>query len=118
MFEADNENVADDDLVITMDINIFIMSSKIFQYLDQYPDYKVSCISFNLSAKFFQNCWNTTLHLGLQVWLPTYWEAAQDKEAGGQFAMAMIAMSGGMWKDVTGYNKFSGELEKLIEDYR
>ena len=68
------------------------MSPKILQYLYQFPDYL--------------------------VWIPLYFDVAQIREPGETFGQNLIAMSGGLWKNVTGYDNFNGNLEKLVEDYR
>jgi len=93
MFAAENSHVSDTDIVVTVDINLFVMTPKILQFLDQYP--------------------------GMKVWIPQYHDTADISTGTGEtFNLNLIAMRAGAWKQITGYNDVGGDLEKLIQHFR
>ena len=53
-----------------------------------------------------------------KVWVPGYWEEAHLDFFGAGFNMNLLAMYGGFWKNVTSYNRFNGDVEKVVEDYK
>ena len=93
MFASDNPQVSDTDIVVTVDINLFVMTPNILRFLDQHPN--------------------------MNVWLPQYFDTADIATGTGEtFNLNLIAMKAGAWKHITGYNDVGGDLEKLIQHFR
>ena len=93
MFASDNDNVDDNDIVITVDINLFVMTRDILVYLDQSPD--------------------------MVAWVPQYHDTADISSGTGEtFNQNLVAMRAGDWARVTGYDEAGRDLGALVQRYR
>ena len=89
LFAIDNENVDDEDIVVTADSNLFVMSKDILDFLYQYP---------NMTA-----------------WVPKYHDTVKQSGPDGTFNQNLIAMKAKMWRQITRYD---GKLKNLIQHFR
>ena len=90
MFAVDHPLVEETDIVVTVDCNMFVMSSKILQYLFQHPN--------------------------KNAWVPKYHETVGVGIGPGEtFPMGLTAMKAEQWKRISGYD---GDLNKLVQMYR
>ena len=90
MFAVDNEAVADTDLVITVDINLFVMTKEILRPVLSQP--------------------------GMTAWVPQYTDTASIPTGRGEtFNQNLVAMRAGVWRDITGYQ---GDIQELVRHYR
>lgn len=92
MFAGDNAAVADIDIVLTVDANMFVMSPEIIRPLFSNPDMVAWVLNWNLlnytgEGEYFRDT----------------------------FAMNLLAMRAATWKEVTGYQ---GSIEGLVKHYR
>ena len=90
MFASDNKHVDDNDIVVTVDINLFVMTRDILKFLYQDPD--------------------------MVAWVPQYHDTADISTGNGEtFNQNLIAMRAGMWRRMTGYD---GNLDNLVKHFR
>ena len=89
LFAIDNENVDEEDIVVTADSNLFVMSKDILDFLDKHP---------NMTA-----------------WVPKYHDTVKQAGPDGTFNQNLIAMKAKMWRQITGYD---GKLKNLIQHFR
>ena len=90
MFAVDNEAVADTDLVITVDINLFVMTEQILSPVFSRPS--------------------------MTAWVPQNADTADISTGRGEtFNQNLVAMRAADWKKITGYQ---GDLQKLVRTYR
>lgn len=89
MFAGENKNVEDNDIIVTVDCNMFVMSRTILLYLKQYP---------NMTA-----------------WVPKYYDTIENRGSDGTFPQVLVAMKSSTWKEITG---FDGKLENLVQHYK
>ena len=90
MFAGDNIHVAEDDIVMTVDINMFVMTEKIIAPILESP--------------------------GMVAWVPQYSESADISTGRGEtFNQNLVAMRAADWRDVT---KYRWNLEELVRYYR
>ena len=90
MFAGDNVNVAEGDIVMTVDINLFVMTEKLISPLLEQP--------------------------GRVAWVPQYTDTADISSGRGEtFNQNLVAMTAADWREVTGY---SGDIEELVRYYR
>ena len=89
LYAIENENVDDEDIVVTVDSNLFVMSKDILDFLDQYSN--------------------------MTVWVPKYHDTLNGTGPDATFNQNLIAMKAKMWKKITGYE---GKLNDLIHKYR
>ena len=92
MFAGDNAAVADTDIVLTVDVNLFVMSPEIIRPLLSSPDMVAWILNWN-----YQNY--------------TGWGEYFQKT----FNMNLLAMRAASWREVTGYY---GSTEGLVRQYR
>ena len=91
MFAGDNAAVAETDIVVTVDANMFVMSPEIIRPLISSPD----MVAWILQDK----------HEG-QEEVPYYRHT---------FCVCLMAMRAASWREVTGYK---GSIEDLLKHYR
>ena len=92
MFAGDNAAVAETDIVLSVDANLFVMSPDIILPLTSSPD----MVAWILN-------WNYKNYTGPgQYFTKT-------------FALGLMAMRAASWKEFTGYN---GSIEGLVKYYR
>ena len=89
LFAGENENVDDDDIVVTVDCNMFIMSRDILHYLIQHPT--------------------------MTAWVPKYYDTIEHTGPDGTFNQNLVAMKSKTWREITG---FDGNLENLVQHYK
>ena len=90
MFAVDNDAVADTDLVITVDINLFVMTKEIISPMLSQP--------------------------GMTAWVPQYTDTAHISTGKGEtFNQNLVAMKAAAWRDITGYQ---GDIQELVRRYR
>ena len=90
IFAVDNEAVADTDLVITVDINLFVMTEEILSPLLSQPS--------------------------MTAWVPQYADTADISTGRGEtFNQNLVAMRAADWRKITGYQ---GDLTELVRHYR
>ena len=90
MFAGDNIQVAEDDIVMTVDINMFVMTEKIIAPILESP--------------------------GMIAWVPQYSDSADISTGRGEtFNQNLVAMRAASWRDVTRYR---WNLEELVRYYR
>ena len=90
MFAGDNIHVAEDDIVMTVDINMFVMTEKIIAPILESP--------------------------GMVAWVPQYSDSADISTGRGEtFNQNLVAMRAASWRDVTRYRR---NLEELVRYYR
>ena len=82
-------NVDEEDIVVTADSNLFVMSTDILDFLYQYP---------NMTA-----------------WVPKYHDTVKQAGPDGTFNQNLIAMKAKIWRQITGYD---GKLKNLIQHFR
>ena len=92
MFAGDNTAVADTDIVVAVDANMFVMTPEIIRPLLSSPD-KVAWV-INWSTENYTENWR-------------YFEMT--------FNMNLLAMRAADWRKVTGYQ---GSIEGLLIQYR
>ena len=92
MFAGDNAAVADTDIVLTVDANLFVMSPEIIRPLLSSPDMVAWVLNWN-----YENYTNN-------------WTFLQNT-----FGIGLMAMRAASWKEVTGYQ---GSIEGLVKQYR
>ena len=92
MFAGDNAAVAETDIVLTVDVNLFVMSPEIIRPLISSPD----------SVAWVLN-WNYENYTGPGEYFKK------------TFNMNLLAMRPASWREVTGYK---GSIEGLVEHYR
>ena len=92
MFAVDNAAVADTDIVLTVDANLFVMSPEIIRPLLSSPDMVAWVLNWN-----YENYTNN-------------WTFLQNT-----FGIGLMAMRAASWKKVTGYQ---GSIEGLVKQYR
>ena len=90
MFAGDNSAVAETDIVVTVDVNLFVMSPEIIRPLLSSPDMVAWIIN-----------WDYRNYTG-----PSEYQT---------FNMNLLAMRPVTWRDVTGYK---GSIEDLVKQYR
>ena len=95
MFAGDNPAVADNDIVLNVDANLFVMSQEIIRPLISSPDMVAWVLNWNHenytnNERFKQPFQNT-------------------------FNMNLLAMRAASWKEVAGYR---GSTEGLVRQYR
>ena len=90
MFAVDNVHVAEDDIVMTVDINMFVMTEKIIAPLLESP--------------------------GMEAWVPQYSDTADISTGHGEtFNQNLVAMRAGSWREVTRYR---WNLKELVRYYK
>ena len=89
MFAGENKNVDDEDIIVTVDCNMFVMSRAVLHYLVKYP---------NMTA-----------------WVPKYYDTIEYQGPDGTFNQNLVSMKSKTWKDITG---FDGKLENLVQQYK
>ena len=92
MFAGENPAVADSDIVLAVDANLFVMSPEIIRPLLSSPDMVAWVLNWN-----YQNF--------------TY-EGEYFKKT---FGIGLMAMRAASWREVTGYQ---GSIEGLVKQYR
>ena len=90
MFAGDNPAVADTDIVLSVDANLFVMSPEIIWALTSFPD-MVAWIHDADSMTKKDHYWKNT------------------------FCLCFMAMRAASWREITGYN---GNIEALVKHYR
>ena len=90
MFAGDNVNVAENDIVMTVDVNLFVMTPEIITPILARP--------------------------GLVAWVPQYSDTADISSGRGEtFNQNLVALRAADWRRVTGYK---GSIEDLVRYYR
>ena len=92
MFAGDNAAVAETDIVVTADVNLFVMSPEIIRPLLSSPNMEAWIIN-----------WNYDNYTGPEEYFKK------------TFKMSLMAMKPATWREVTGYN---GSIEGLVKYYR
>ena len=92
MFAGDNAAVAETDIVVTVDANMFVMSPEIIRPIISSPE-RVTWV-INWSSENYTENWR-------------YFEVT--------FNMNLLAMRAADWRKVTGYQ---GSIEGLLSHYR
>ena len=92
MFAGDNPAVADTDIVLAVDANLFVMSPEIIGPLVSSPDMVAWVLNWN-----YQNYTG-----GGQYFKKT-------------FGIGLMAMRAADWREITGYR---GSIEALLRHYR
>ena len=92
MFAGDNAAVAETDIVVTVDVNLFVMSPEIIRPLLSNPD-MVAWVLY----------WSYTNYTGPGEYFRK------------TFNMNLLAMRPASWREVTGYK---GSIEGLVRNYR
>ena len=95
MFAGDNAAVADTDIVVTVDANLFVMSPEIIRPLISSPDRVAWVINWS-----YENYTGSTLNL---------------KYFQNTFSAGLMAMRAASWMEVTGYR---GSIEGLVNYYK
>ena len=95
MFAGDNPAVADTDIVLSVDANMFVMSPEIIQPLTSSPDMVTWLIN-----------WNYENYTGTRLRFPFFQNT---------FRLGLMAMRAATWIEVTGYQ---GSIEGLVQYYR
>jgi len=93
MFAGDNPAVADTDIVISVDINLFVMTPEIIRPLISSPDMVAWIMDVGLPNNYTNK--------------GNYWPKT--------FALGFMAMRAASWREITGYN---GSIEGLVRHYR
>ena len=93
MFAGDNAAVAETDIVLSVDANLFVMSPEIIRPLISRPDRVAWILNWN-----YENYTENYMR---------YFEMT--------FNMNLLAMRAASWREITGYQ---GSIEGLVRDYR
>ena len=93
MFAVDNEQVSEGDIVVTVDINLFVMTPAILSFLTAAPE--------------------------VVAWVPQYHDTADISSGTGEtFNQNLVSMRAGDWARVTGYDEAGRDLGALVQHYR
>ena len=92
MFAGDNAAVAETDIVLSVDVNLFVMSPQVIRPLISHPD---------------MEAWILFRHPRNHTGPGEFWAKT--------FGLGLMAMRAASWREVTGYQ---GSIEGLVKHYR